>query len=323
MPCAGVARDALPPFKGGSLRELLQVTYGDLDIDARSWEVRRGGVAIDLTRTEFEILALLASRPREVVTDEELTREIWGEGWFGDDNNLAVHVSKLRHKLGESGSQPHFIRTVRSVGYRFEPGCDGGLWRHATQHACEPVRRDSAAVEMRIDAELRVASISPRDARVLGFEAHELLGQYFALSTDGPWRDRQSALRGVGIILSCGVREWTARHVLRRADGCLVQAEFATCLLVDSEGCFEGVRLVVTEHGRSALGLGGSGGGGIASDRTPCRHALSVSAWLGSAPPSSPRPAADDGPAPRLLERCADLAMAQRYLARRRGSARL
>jgi DNA-binding response OmpR family regulator len=50
-----------------------------------------------------------------------LVRLVWGDGWFGDDNNVAVHVSKLRRKLGESGLHPRFIRTVRSVGYRFDP----------------------------------------------------------------------------------------------------------------------------------------------------------------------------------------------------------
>ena len=92
-----------------------QAEFGDLVIDGRAWEVYLNGELIDLTRTEFEILLFLASRPRRVVSDEELTRAVWGDGWFGDDNNLAVHVSKLRRKLGESGLQPRFIRTIRGV----------------------------------------------------------------------------------------------------------------------------------------------------------------------------------------------------------------
>jgi DNA-binding winged helix-turn-helix (wHTH) protein len=185
----------------------LQATYGELDIDARAWEARLGGAVVDLTRTEFEILALLASRPREVVTDEEITREIWGHGWFGDDNNLAVHVSKLRRKLGESGSQPRYIRTVRGVGYRFEPG------------------RDSA------------------------------------LSADGPCRIHPSALHAVDIITLGGVREWTARHVLKLADGSLVQADFATYLLVDRDGRLEGLHLALIEREGPLWGFGGGGDG--------------------------------------------------------------
>ena len=237
----------------------LQATYGELDINARAWEARLGGAVIDLTRTEFEILALLASRPREVVTDEEITREIWGDGWFGDDNNLAVHVSKLRHKLGESGSQPRYIRTVRGVGYRFEPGPghDGIHAPGTTPHACEYLRSRVGAIEIRTDSRLRVASVWPEDCRVLGYEPHEVLGHYFALSADGPWRDHQAALRAVDIIASRGVREWTARHDLRRADGSLVQADLAACLLVDDNGQVEGLRLVLLELARSASSGGG------------------------------------------------------------------
>jgi DNA-binding response OmpR family regulator len=46
--------------------------------------------------------------------------QVWGE-WFGDDHVIEVHVGKLRSKLGESAAQPHHIRTLRGVGYRFEP----------------------------------------------------------------------------------------------------------------------------------------------------------------------------------------------------------
>lgn len=92
----------------------------DLRIDRAAWEVQLGGATVELTKTEFLLLLALAERPRQVVTTDELTRIVWGEKWFGDDGNVAVHVSKLRRKLGESGSTPRFIATVRGVGYRFE-----------------------------------------------------------------------------------------------------------------------------------------------------------------------------------------------------------
>ena len=76
------------------------LTYGELIIDADAWEVRLRGDIVELTKTEFEILVALASRPRSVVTEEELTLLVWGESWFGDDGNLAVHVSKMRAKAG-------------------------------------------------------------------------------------------------------------------------------------------------------------------------------------------------------------------------------
>lgn len=95
--------------------------FQDLVIDVDAWEVLRHGAPVSLTKTEFLILVALASRPRRVVTADELTVQVWGDTWFGDDGNIAVHVSKLRHKLGESGLAPRYIRTIRGVGYRFDP----------------------------------------------------------------------------------------------------------------------------------------------------------------------------------------------------------
>ena len=160
----------------------LQATFGDLVIDGLAWEVRLGGTVIDLTRTEFEILLALASRPRQVLSDGELTRSVWGDGWFGDDNNLAVHVSKLRRKLGESGLRPRFIRTVRGVGYRFDPGPAPDQVLRDCEPACERLRRHPDAVDVRTDDLLRVVSVRPDDAPVFGFDPPHLLGRYFPLT---------------------------------------------------------------------------------------------------------------------------------------------
>lgn len=97
------------------------LAYGDLIVNVSAWEVRVGERIVNLTKTEFEILVALAGAPRKVVTHDDLTRTVWGDGWFGDDGNLAVHISKLRRKLGESGLSQRLIRTIRGVGYRFDP----------------------------------------------------------------------------------------------------------------------------------------------------------------------------------------------------------
>ena len=94
---------------------------GDLRLAPDAREVSRDGRDIDLTKTEFELLVVLATSPRKVVTHDDLTRRVWGDGWFGDDGNLAVHISKLRKKVGESGPFQRHIRTIRGVGYRFDP----------------------------------------------------------------------------------------------------------------------------------------------------------------------------------------------------------
>jgi DNA-binding response OmpR family regulator len=94
--------------------------FGRLIIDPVAREVTVDGTDVELTKIEFDILDLLSSSPRRTFTREQLLVQVWGE-WFGDDHVIEVHMGKLRKKLGESASQPRHIRTLRGVGYRFEP----------------------------------------------------------------------------------------------------------------------------------------------------------------------------------------------------------
>jgi DNA-binding response OmpR family regulator len=94
--------------------------FGHLVVDPVAREVRVDGEDVDLTKIEFDILDLLSGSPRRTFTREQLLVQVWGE-WFGDDHVIEVHMGKLRKKLGESASQPRHIRTLRGVGYRFEP----------------------------------------------------------------------------------------------------------------------------------------------------------------------------------------------------------
>jgi two-component system, OmpR family, response regulator RegX3 len=77
------------------------------------------GRQLDLTRREYDLLELLMSEAGSVVTRERLIDEVWDVNWFGSTNTLDVHVSGLRRKLGDDSSAPHFIHTVRGVGFRF------------------------------------------------------------------------------------------------------------------------------------------------------------------------------------------------------------
>jgi DNA-binding response OmpR family regulator len=94
--------------------------FGRLVIDPSAREVLVDGGEVELTRIEFDILELLSGSPRRTFTREQLLSHVWGD-WFGDDHVIEVHVGKLRKKLGESASRPRHIRTLRGVGYRFEP----------------------------------------------------------------------------------------------------------------------------------------------------------------------------------------------------------
>ncbi|MEZ0052449.1 DNA-binding response OmpR family regulator [Mycobacterium sp. MAA66] len=96
--------------------------FGDLHIDVESRLTHLRGTPIMLTRTEFDVLAALSSRPRHVWTRHQLLEAVWGESWFGNDNVVDVHVGHLRRKLSDNSTEPRYVTTVRGVGYRMGDG---------------------------------------------------------------------------------------------------------------------------------------------------------------------------------------------------------
>lgn len=96
--------------------------FGELSIDPLSREVRVGGSVVELTRTEFDVLAVLAARPRQAFTRRRLTDAVWGADWVGDEHLVDVHVGHVRRKLGDDAADPRYILTVRGIGYRMGPG---------------------------------------------------------------------------------------------------------------------------------------------------------------------------------------------------------
>jgi DNA-binding response OmpR family regulator len=95
---------------------------GELTIDPQAREVHVGGVPVELTRTEFDIIDALSARPRMVFTRAQLVENVWGEGWVGDDHLVDVHIGHMRRKLGDDPTDPRYILTVRGVGYRMGTG---------------------------------------------------------------------------------------------------------------------------------------------------------------------------------------------------------
>lgn len=93
-------------------------TLGPLTIDATAREVRLDGEPVTLTRTEFDLLDTLSSRPRQAFSRRQLIHAIWGKSWVGNENLVDVHIGNLRRKLGDDATRPRFIRTVRGFGYR-------------------------------------------------------------------------------------------------------------------------------------------------------------------------------------------------------------
>jgi DNA-binding response OmpR family regulator len=90
----------------------------ELEVDEETREVRVDGSVVDLTRTEFDLLAALASRPGRVLQRETLLREVWQTDWEGNLRLVEAHMSNLRRKLVAAGLNSPEIRTVRGVGYR-------------------------------------------------------------------------------------------------------------------------------------------------------------------------------------------------------------
>lgn len=96
--------------------------FGPLSIDVASRQVRLDGELVALTRTEFDILATLTSRPGVVWSRRQLIEAVWGEPWVGNDHLVDVHIGHVRRKLGDDAAEPRFVSTVRGVGYRMGAG---------------------------------------------------------------------------------------------------------------------------------------------------------------------------------------------------------
>lgn len=97
-------------------------TIGALSIDVDGREVRIADAEVMLTRTEFDLLDALSSRPGKVLGRRQLIDIVWGDNWVGNDNIVDVHVGHLRRKLGDDLTQPRYVTTVRGVGYRMGRG---------------------------------------------------------------------------------------------------------------------------------------------------------------------------------------------------------
>jgi two-component system response regulator MtrA len=91
---------------------------GSLAIDLGGRTASRDGVEIPLTRTEFDLLVELASRPGQVLTRDQLLDRVWGYDYLGDSRLVDVAVGRLRAKVEEDPVNPRLILTVRGSGYK-------------------------------------------------------------------------------------------------------------------------------------------------------------------------------------------------------------
>lgn len=95
-----------------------RIEVGELIIDKRRHEVMRGGVKVDLTPLEFHILEKLASEPGRAWSRNDLLDEVWSTDYEGYQRNIDPHINRLRRKIEPDPQNPHYVLTVRGVGYK-------------------------------------------------------------------------------------------------------------------------------------------------------------------------------------------------------------
>ncbi|GGP48888.1 MULTISPECIES: response regulator transcription factor [Streptomyces] len=100
------------------------LSFADLRMDLSTREVTRGGRRVELTRTEFTLLEMFLSHPRQVLTREQILKAVWGFDFEPSSNSLDVYVMYLRRKT-EAGGEPRLVHTVRGVGYALRTGGSG------------------------------------------------------------------------------------------------------------------------------------------------------------------------------------------------------
>jgi two-component system response regulator RegX3 len=97
------------------------VHFGSCELDLDRAELRRDGVAVELTAQEFRILRLFIARPRRIISRQQLIDSAWGPGIAITDRVIDTHVFNLRRKIEVDPSAPRVLLSVRGLGYRFEP----------------------------------------------------------------------------------------------------------------------------------------------------------------------------------------------------------
>ena len=102
------------------------IRVGGLLIDPRGRTATLDDAPLELSRKEFDLLLLLATRTGEVITKRELLAEVWQQAYGGGERTVDVHLSWLRRKLGETAADPVYLHTVRGVGVRMVDPRGGG-----------------------------------------------------------------------------------------------------------------------------------------------------------------------------------------------------
>jgi DNA-binding response OmpR family regulator len=94
------------------------LNFGEIEVRPDEGTVRRAGLEVHCTRTEFRLLCELAANPGKVLSREQLLDRVWGYDYFGDGRLVDVHIRRLRIKVEPDAANPRHILTVRGMGYK-------------------------------------------------------------------------------------------------------------------------------------------------------------------------------------------------------------
>src|ERR1700677_5021595 len=96
-----------------------KIRFGVYELDRDAMELRKHGALLRLQEQHFRVLAMLAERPGEVITREQLQEQIWGNTFVDFDQSLNKAVNRVREALNDNAGTPQYIETVPRRGYRF------------------------------------------------------------------------------------------------------------------------------------------------------------------------------------------------------------
>ncbi len=101
-----------------SAKEESVLKCGNLIMNINDYSVLKNETRIELTAKEFEILKILMKNPKKVYTKEQIYSLVWKDAYFGDENAVNVHISRLRNKIEDNPRDPKIVITVWGIGYK-------------------------------------------------------------------------------------------------------------------------------------------------------------------------------------------------------------
>lgn len=102
------------------MKEEEKITLGSYTVDFTTGEVKGDNREVTLTAKEYAMLKKLYENIGKIVTGDHLCHAVWGDGLYGYENTLMVHMRRLREKIEEDPSKPQYIKTIRGLGYKLE-----------------------------------------------------------------------------------------------------------------------------------------------------------------------------------------------------------